>query len=961
MEEVLYYQNVRGLNSKTNLLLPLISLLIYDIICFTETWLTDGFNSSEIFPSDKYSVYRKDRNRGLTGKDSGGGVLIAIKNKKHLNVQRLYSFERPELEMVWLRIGYETPIYLCCTYLPQRSIYAHYNNFLKSLQDNVAAISLQDKEYNILICGDFNLPSIDWALQSNGSLSPVNYLLNDLHGTNTDFVHTMSCFELSQFNHHRNSNGRILDLVLSDLPSSKISCHEPLLVLCPIIDSNHPPVQLSLDIRKQQHLPPIDHPRYNFPVGDYRSINNFLGEVPWETELSGPVDEMVARFYEIVMIFISNFVPKKKRRDPRYPVWFSRALIISLGRKKSLHKQWKRTKNNDTYKEFSRLRNKVKMMAWRCFHQFVGMVEENMKGYIKEFWKFTKSLKRTNTYPTNMRYNIGNGVLESDNSEGIANLFGAFFQSVYSSDSGHDPDFPPKANCSFAKLSFSPKQVEDVLVQLDTNKGAGDDGISNHFLVETAAKISLPLSIIFNASLSSGIFPTTFKNTIIHPIFKSGNQNDVENYRPIAILNATAKVFEKLVHKAVLFHVLPYLNETQHGFLPKKSTVTNLIEYVSYVAAALDRREQVDAIYLDLSKAFDKVSHRILHARLRSFGFTGPMLSWFVSYLSNRHLTVAFNGFKSEPFIPASGVGQGSILGPLLFVLYIDDLTETCSSFKLLYADDCKLARIIHTADDVAALQNDLNHINSWCENNTLPLNPSKCSSMTITNKVSNVVQSSYSLGNGTIIPSLNSTKDLGVIIDSKLKYNEHVDRVANKAFKSLGFLIRTCRHFISYDAALLLYSTLVLPHLEYAATIWSPYYSVNVESIEKVQRRFTRFVYRRYRIPYSDYHSRLKRLGLLSLTKRRTLNDQMILYDIIHGRTSIRSSIINISYRTDRSTRNQQLFYENTWRINSAYSAPVPRMVRAYNRNFNHIDIFNLSKTSYKNEVYDAILSMPD
>lgn len=154
-------------------------------------------------------------------------------------------------------------------------------------------------------------------------------------------------------------------------------------------------------------------------------------------------------------------------------------------------------------------------------------------------------------------------------------------------------------NSSFSRLEFSREQVETVLEGLNNGKGPGDDGISNYFFRNTAATIAIPLMIIFNASLAAGVFPSFFKQTIIHPIFKSGDQHDVKNYRPISILSAISKVFEKLVHKALLFHVTPYLSESQH--------ITNLMEYVTFICEALDRKEQIDSIYLDLSKAFDKV------------------------------------------------------------------------------------------------------------------------------------------------------------------------------------------------------------------------------------------------------------------------------------------------------------------------------------------------------------------
>lgn len=670
----LYYQNVRGLNGKCHLILPLVSMLTYDIICWTETWLQSGFADGEVIPTTFYTVHRKDRNLNLTGRASGGGVLIAT--KVGLNARRLPGFESPDLEIVWLRIPTAVPTYLCCIYLPARSISAPYISFVKSLQDNISII--EEEDYRLLICGDFNLPTLSWLLHSDGYLELHDYLAGDLHGTNAEIVHAMNCFELRQFNRLTNCNNRILDLALSDLPASEINCTEPDLILCSLMDRHHPPYQLNLLIERPSFRNDVDPKRFNFFKANYDQINAKLASIIWENELLGSVDDMVTRFYEIIMSIMTQCIPLKGRRFPQYPIWFSTALILTLRRKNFFHRR--RYVDPAANVEFRRLRHVVKQMSKRCFKRYCDAVERNMSSHMKEFWRFTKTLRKTNSYPSSMHLNLGHGALLSSTNEGISNLFGIFFESVYDPDEGHPASLFSKCNSTLARLCVTHEQVTEALARLDTDKRAGEYGISNFFLAKTASQIAKPLVMIFNASLATGIFPTRFKDTIIHPVFKDGDQHDVKNYRPIAILNAMAKVFERLVHGAVLFHVSPFLSEAQHGFLPKKSTVTNLLEYVTCVAEALDKREQIDALYLDFSKAFDKISHRILFAKLDNFGIAGPLLSWFKSYVSERSLSAVFNGARSEKFIPSSGVPQGSILGPLLFTIYIDELADCLDS-----------------------------------------------------------------------------------------------------------------------------------------------------------------------------------------------------------------------------------------------------------------------------------------
>lgn len=326
MTTSLYYQNVRGLNGKTHLVLPLLSLFTYDLICFTETWLSSDINNSELFPPNQYIVHRSDRSTGTSDKQCGGGVLIAAKRK--LQISRPVHFERPNLEMVWIRVGLLIPVYLCCIYIPNRSLLAPYVNFMKCLLDNVAMIP--ETDYRLLICGDFNLSTINWLLSHDGSLIPVDFSSDDLNGINSDMVDTMTCFELRQFNNRFNVHNRLLDLVLCDFPPLDVQCTEPEIILCPLIDPQHPPLQLTLNVAHPPVLDPVEPPQYDFSRANYRLINETILETPWESLLIGSVDEMFDKFYNVLNSIIQGKVPLKRRRFSNYPVWFSSSLIHKL-------------------------------------------------------------------------------------------------------------------------------------------------------------------------------------------------------------------------------------------------------------------------------------------------------------------------------------------------------------------------------------------------------------------------------------------------------------------------------------------------------------------------------------------------------------------------------------------------------------------------------------------------------
>lgn len=542
----------------------------------------------------------------------------------------------------------------------------------------------------------------------------------------------------------------------------------------------------------------------------------------------------------------------------------------------------------------------------------------------------------------------------------MISLFSAHFKSVYRASTRLFYSIRPKSTPPLSNLTFTEDEILQAIKCLDSDKGPGADSIPSHIIKDIAPLIVEPLKLIFDESIRSGIFPQSFKTTLIHPIFKAGDMHDVSNYRPISILNCFAKIFERLVHQNLLKHVTPLLEPSQHGFLPRRSTVTNLFEYASYLNDHFDRRDQIDILYIDISKAFETISHNILFFKLAAFKITGNLQSWFISYLSCRPNFVVFNGAKAEEFCPSSGVPQGSILGPLLFLLYIDDLALSFESFKLLYADDTKYGRVINDFNDCHLLERDHRLVETWCQANSLDLNDAKSRVLTITNK-SNRINYQYTSSDGTPITRANEVKDLGVLIDSTLRFDKHIEAIVTKAFKSLGFVIRTSRSFRNLSSIMYLYRALVVPHLEFASPIWSPYYVKYVEAIKSVQRRFTRFVFKKFHYPYCEYETRCRQLHLMTLNRRRVLHGQLLLFNLVRERVLVDPRIVNVILRTDSSTRSKDVFCERTWRLRSTYSSTLPRILRHYNRHFTHIDIFNESLGSFRKQVSKKLYDMSD
>lgn len=391
----------------------------------------------------------------------------------------------------------------------------------------------------------------------------------------------------------------------------------------------------------------------------------------------------------------------------------------------------------------------------------------------------------------------------------------------------------------------------------------------------------------------------------ITPVHKKGVKTDIVNYRPISKLCIIAKVFERVIYNQVYNALKNSFSSVQHGFLKGRSTVTNLILLNDFITAAMDNGEQVDVVYTDYSKAFDRIDHNILIARLNSMGIRGDLLRWFTSYLENRSQAVVLNNYISSWVPVPSGVPQGSLLGPLLFVVYVNDIDSCLTSSKLLcFADDMKIYATISSRMDVLALQDDLCRLEDYCQRSKLDLNPAKCSVITYSRKRSNIA-SSYTLGN-QVLPRLDSIRDLGVYHDSKLTFETHVDAIVAKASRSLGFIMRLSKCFSQAKTLKILYCTFVRSHLEYASQIWNPCYHKYINRIESIQKRFIKYLCYHQKIPYQseNYLNLCKKYHILPLVTRREISDCACLLKIFNNSINCPEILSKFYFNTPKKSK---------------------------------------------------------
>ncbi len=462
--------------------------------------------------------------------------------------------------------------------------------------------------------------------------------------------------------------------------------------------------------------------------------------------------------------------------------------------------------------------------------------------------------------------------------------------------------------------------------------------------------ISPHLYIYFNIFFSKGIFPDCLKTGYIVPIFKSGNSTLASNYRPIVILNTLSKVFESLVLDGLEFELKHLVVPQQHGFRSGRSTTTNLTIFQHYITSAFARGRQVDCIYLDFAKAFDRVSHKHLLAKLDSLGFSSSLLQFFQSYLRGRTLSVRCGTAISHPIGAESGVPQGSHLGPFLFNLFINDIGDALTAKHLLFADDVKLFLESSSGHDVDRLRSSLRAVEHWCFKNAMDLNVSKCSVMTFS-RSRNPVFHDYYLGS-EILHRVWKMKDLGVITTSTLHPDEHVRFICRRANSTLGFIFRFSGGLHS-DSLVTLYKTLVRPLLEYNSSVWAPYQSTLISDIERVQVRFIRVVgcrmgynYLEVPVPLLKSHFRLHDLDI-----RRRIHDSVLLMKLINGVVGCPELLQELPFHTPGRTRSQDLFERLQYSTLYQQRSTLPRLLQLGNEIGGSVDFFSPGVARFRSQ----------
>ena len=425
------------------------------------------------------------------------------------------------------------------------------------------------------------------------------------------------------------------------------------------------------------------------------------------------------------------------------------------------------------------------------------------------------------------------GVAHSDPQVKAIILNDQFASAFTEEDTSTLPSLGPSPFPEVPAFEIGIEGVKKLLKGLKPHKASGPDNIPTRFLKEAANELAPALCLIFSASLNQGYVPEDWKTADVTSIFKKGDRSTPSNDRPISITAVCCKVMEHILHSQVMHHLDHHniLSDSQHDFRKKRSCESQLILTIQDLASSLKDGEQIDAVLLDFSKAFDKVPHQRFLLKLQHYGIRGHLLSWIESFLTGRSQKVLVEGKSSSSVPVASGVPQGTVLGPMLFLLYINDLPDSVSSTTRLFADDILPYRRIRTEEDHRILQEDLSRLEAWENDWQMSFNPIKCEVIRIC-KRRNQITGSYCI-HGQQLATVKSGKYLGVTLTDNLSWNAHVDQATKKANNSLAFLRRNLYSCPSHTKVQS-YQTLVRPILEYASSAWDRYTHQN--KLEAVQ-----------------------------------------------------------------------------------------------------------------------------
>ena len=960
-----------------------------EIIAVVESGTQERQNSSYYMPSpslniEGYILHRKDNITEIKG-----GILVYTDEKlqiSEVSCKKLRNASSEFQENILLNIKIADKSVLFGAFYRKGKSSPANNKCLRNLF-NIAS----EKFDNIISCGDFNYPSINWKERLvNDTAYSESYKFYDCLLDNNLIQH------VTDFTRKRGTDEpSLLDLIITEDTQTQVG--PSIEYAAPLGKSDHCVLQWRYlvainDEENDNNQEAVPVPRLNYNKGDYVTFRKHCSETDWENLLvngneQADLDDMVELFYDALGSMEKETIPEyteNGNKSKNKPPWLKKSGLKAIKRKYHAWKRFQTTKSHQAYQKYIKERNKTTKDLRSAKRFYEQKIASECKANPKAFFKYNNYKQKTKSNHIRLyKDNISNTLIIDDQEN--ADKLNEYYKTVFTAEtdepelilnaSSHllfdeqpaepfDCNIEPP-NTSMNNISITKDEIYAIIKDIDVNKSSSPLCIHPRLLKEAAAELVEPIYIIFNKSLQQAKLPKRWTEGFVTPIHKGGDRHMCGNYRPITITSVLCRVLEKLIKEKILVHLTDnkLLSTQQHGFTSRRSCMTNLLQTMEYISRLTDLGIPVDEVFLDFAKAFDKVPHQRLLYKLQRYGICPELLTWIESFLKERTQTVRVKSSYSKKINVTSGVPQGSILGPILFLLYINDLPLNVTANNNIFADDTKLYTKANNLNDANCLQDDLDTLSEWCKTWGMKLNTEKCHIMHYGSKNQLYL---YHL-NGRLLTTTATEKDLGVVMSNDLKPEAHIKHCIAKANLSLGMIRRTFTD-LTKEIFLKVYKVYVRPILEYCQEIWAPHLEQDKDTIEKVQRRATKMVKGLKDLTYED---RLRELKLFKLSDRRKRGDMITVYKLINGLIDMDYSIlfklnenVNVNMNTrshrwqishtrmsDMNTDMRRHFFSQ--RIVVPWNNLPPAVVNStsvdsFKRNYDTL-ILNSSSTTYK------------
>lgn len=860
------------------------------IVVVTESHLTKEISDAEV-KLRNFKLFRKDRDNGK----SCGGSCIYVHNT--IEAEYISDFVAPDSVGISVKLNNQW-LKVICIYRSQNLSYAEQTKLLDSLK------KLNTQENEIHVYGDFNLPNAKW---DSGTVNcPIN-TVNRNFTIQREYLELFSQMGLlplvkdGTITRRRVVDGilqeSLLDQVLVSNPHTVLSID----TLSPLGKSDHIPIVITLKTKND-----INYVKTVIEVWSKFSKQNIMdlgNNINWDYSSDELSSNMMWEELHGKLIQISSKCPKSKIKCStngdivtKLP-WDCSSLKRDRKKKDIAWRNFDHDPSSINLNLALQKQGQYDKKQHEKVKEYENKIVKNIKTNPKMFYKYMHSKRKVKESVCALK---DQNSKFAESTKESAKLLADFFSSTFVKEpfGPLEEEFYKNGEKIISDLEITAPVVKKILQKLNPSKSMGPDNINPKLLLSLTENDNFisAVTILFKKCYESGCIPLQWKTANVLALHKKGSKTAASNYRPISLTCIICKSYEQIIRTHIFQHVLSEISKKQHGFLPGRSCLSNLLESIDLINDLIAEGEYVDIFYLDFQKAFDTVPHYRLFIKLISFGICGKTLKTIRDFLSERTFNVIVGDSMSESCEVSSGVPQGSVLGPLLFLLYINDLPENIKNDVALFADDLKM---ISKSSTKELNQFDLDTLVVWQDKWLLKFNTldQKC-------KILHVGKDNpcnqYYMGE-VLLPSVDSEKDLGVLISKNLKWNDHIHNGINKANQMIAWVIRSV---ISRDSEVMLkiFQSMIRPNIEYCVQLWSPLPSHGnwglIMDIEEIQRKFTRLIDGIGLLPYK---SRLEKLGLTTLLERRARGDLIETFKIVNGLSNYGKKLFKISRSGDK------------------------------------------------------------